>query len=132
MMRYLESCRVLRLGYLFGVYWPCLLHKEALIRALSQIRLVPTTSPDGLIHMLIADRATCIVFSIDDLPLEGSYHTRSLYIFVGCLGRRVPLVLLDNSSTLSVYPLAIAIALRFGPLDFTPSTQTVRAYDSTR
>ena len=107
-------------------------HREALIRALSQIRVDTTTSPDGLIHMLTADRATCIVFSDDDLPLEGSNHTRHLYISVGCSGRHVPSVLLDNSSALNVCPLATAIALGFGPSDFAPSTQTVRAYDSTR
>ena len=107
-------------------------HREALIRALSQIRVDTTTSPDGLIHMLTADRATCIVFSVDDLPPEGSNHTRPLYISVGCSGRCVPSVLLDNGSALNVCSLATAIALGFGPSDFVPSTQTVRAYDSTR
>eukprot|EP00261_Vitis_vinifera_P037221 XP_019078464.1 PREDICTED: uncharacterized protein LOC109123373 [Vitis vinifera] len=77
-------------------------------------------------------RATCIVFSDDDLPPEGSGHTRPLYISVGCSGRRVPSVLLDNGSALNVCPLATAIALGYAPSDFGPSTQTVRAYDSTR
>ncbi|RVW85567.1 hypothetical protein CK203_037488 [Vitis vinifera] len=47
-------------------------------------------------------------------------------------GRRVPSVLLDNGSALNVCPLATAIALGYAPSDFGPSTQTVRAYDSTR
>ena len=55
-----------------------------------------------------------------------------MHISVGCLGRRVPSVLLDNGSTLNVCPLATAIALGYGATDFEPSTQTVRAYDSTR
>ncbi|RVW39426.1 Transposon Ty3-G Gag-Pol polyprotein [Vitis vinifera] len=55
-----------------------------------------------------------------------------LYITVGCSGRRVPSVLLDNDSALNVCPLATAIALGFAPSDFGPSTQTVRAYDSTK
>ncbi|RVW75857.1 Retrovirus-related Pol polyprotein from transposon 297 [Vitis vinifera] len=55
-----------------------------------------------------------------------------LYITVGCSGRRVPSVLLDNGSALNVCPLATAIALGFAPSDFGPSTQTVRAYDSTK
>ncbi|RVW65907.1 hypothetical protein CK203_007282 [Vitis vinifera] len=82
--------------------------------------------------MMTAGRATCIVFSDDDLPPEGSDHTRPLYISVGCSGRRVPSVLLDNGSALNVCPLATAIALGYAPSDFGPSTQTVRAYDSTR
>nr|CAN65175.1 hypothetical protein VITISV_029768 [Vitis vinifera] len=76
--------------------------------------------------------ATCIVFSNDDLPPDGLNHVRPLYITVGCLGCRVPSVLLDNDSTLNVCPLATAIALGFAPSDFGPSTQTVREYDSTK
>ncbi|RVW92143.1 hypothetical protein CK203_027058 [Vitis vinifera] len=107
-------------------------HRDALTRALSQIRVDTTTTPEGLIHMMTAGRATCIVFSDDDLPPEGSGHTRPLYISVGCSGRRVPSVLLDNGSALNVCPLATAIALGYAPSDFGPSTKTVRAYDSTR
>ena len=65
------------------------------------------------------------------LPQEGSDHTQPLHISIGFLGRRVPFVLLDNGSTLNVYPLATAIALGYGPIDLWSSTQTVRAYDST-
>ena len=107
-------------------------HRDALTRALSQIRVDTMTTPEGLIHMMTVGRATCIVFSDDDLPLEGSDHTRLLYIFVGCSGRRVPSVLLDNGLALNVCPLATAIFLGYSPSDFDLSTQTVRAHDSTR
>ena len=107
-------------------------HRYALIRALSQIRVETTTTPEGLIHMMTVGQATCIVFSDDDLPSEGSDHTRPLYIFVGYSGRRVPSVILDNGSALNVCPLATAIALGYAPFDFGPSTQIVCAYDSTR
>ncbi|KAL6349832.1 hypothetical protein AAG906_001719 [Vitis piasezkii] len=63
-----------------------------------EIRVKITTTPEGLIHMMTVGRATCIVFSDDDLPPKGSNHTRPLYISI----------------------------------DFGPSTQTVRAYDSIR
>ena len=81
---------------------------------------------------MMADMATCIVFLDDDFPLEGSDHTRLLYIIVSCLGHKVPSVLLDNGSALNVCPLATAIALGYAPSDFGPSTQMVRAYDSTK
>ena len=96
-------------------------HKDALIRALSQIRVDTATTLEGLIHFLTADRATCIVFSNDDLPPEGSSHVRPLFIDVAGSGRRVSFVLLDNGSTLNVFPLVIAIALGFSPSDFKPS-----------
>ncbi|RVW36411.1 Transposon Ty3-I Gag-Pol polyprotein [Vitis vinifera] len=106
-------------------------HRDALTRALSQIRVDTTTTPERLIHMMTVGRATCIVFFDDDLPPEGSDHTRPLYISVGFSGRRVPSVLLDNGSALNICFLATAIALGYAPSDFSPSTQTVRAYDST-
>ncbi|RVW12713.1 hypothetical protein CK203_111455 [Vitis vinifera] len=93
-------------------------HRDALIRALSQIRVETSTTPEGLIHMMTTDRATCIVFFADDLPLKGSDHTRPLYIIVVCLDHRVSSILLDNGSALNVCPLATAIALGFAPLDF--------------
>ena len=93
-----------------------------MVRALGQIRVDTSTTPKGLIHILTADRATCIVFSDDDLPPEGSDHVRPLFIDVVCSGRRVSSVLLDNGSTLNVCPLVTTIALGFSPFDFGPST----------
>ena len=89
---------------------------------MSQIRVETTTTPEGLIHMMIADRATCIVFSDDDLPPEGSDHTRSLYITVGCSSHKVPSVLLDNGSALNVCPLGTTIALSYALSYFGLST----------
>ena len=96
-------------------------HKDALIRALSQIRVDTVTTPGGLIHFLIADRATCIVFSDDDLPPEGLDHVRPLFIDVACSGRRVSSVLRDNGSVLNICSLVTAITLGFSPSDFGPS-----------
>ena len=81
---------------------------------------------------MIASRAIWIVFSNDDLPLDGPDHTRPLYISDDCSSHRVPSILLDSGSTLNVCPLATAIALSYASSDFGPSTQTVRAYDSTK
>ena len=107
-------------------------HRDALIQVLSQIRVKTTTTPERLIHMVMVGRATCIVFSDDDLPPKGSDHTRPLYISVGCSGHRVPFVLLENGSTLNVCHLATAIALGYTPFDFDPSKQTIQAYDNTQ
>ncbi|RVW58302.1 hypothetical protein CK203_114605 [Vitis vinifera] len=82
--------------------------------------------------MMITNRATCIVFSVDDLPPKGSNHTHPLYILVVCSGHKVSSVLLDNGSALNSCPLATIVAIGFAPLDFGPYTQTVRAYDNTQ
>ena len=97
-------------------------YRDALIRALSQIRVDTATTSEGLINFLTANRATCIVFSDDDLPPEGSDHVRPLFIDVACSGHWVSSVLLDNGSALNVCPMVTAIALGFSPTDFGPST----------
>ena len=107
-------------------------HKDALIRALSQIHVETSTTPEGLIHMMTVDRATCIVFSADDLRLEGSDHTCPLYISIVYSSHRVSSVLLDNDSALNLCPLATVVVLSFALSDFGPSTQIVRAYDNTQ
>ena len=61
-------------------------HKDALVKALNQIKIDTSTIPEELIHILTVDKATCIVFSDDDLPPEGSGHIRPLYISVACSG----------------------------------------------
>ena len=98
---------------------------------LSQIRVVTSTSPEGLIHMLTANRATYIVFSIDDIPFKGSDPTLPLYIFVGCSRHRVPYIILDTSFSLNICSLATKVAFGFRPSNFEPVSQTVQAYDST-
>ncbi|RVW69262.1 Transposon Ty3-G Gag-Pol polyprotein [Vitis vinifera] len=90
---------------------------------MSQIQVEISTSLEGLIHMLTADRATCIVFFTNDLPHGDSNHTLSLNIFVGCSGHRVPSVLLDYGSTLNVCLLATTVVVGFEPSDFESSSQ---------
>ena len=129
-MRFYASCALYKLAYPSGAFWPNT-YKDVLVRVVSQIRIDTSTTPKGLIHILTTDRTTCIVFSNDDLPTEGSSHIRPLYINVACSVHRVSTLLLDNSSALNVCPLATAIALGFSPSNFGPSTQTIRAYDET-
>ena len=107
-------------------------HRDAMVRALTRIQVDSATSPEAMVHLMTADRASSIVFSESDLPPAGASHTRALYITVLCAGRRVSSVLVDNGSALDVCPLATAVALGYGPSDFETSLQTVRAYDSSR
>ena len=78
-----------------------------------------------MIHMLTIDRAISIVFLDNDLPFRGPNHTHPLYISVGCLGHKVPFILLDNGSTLNVCPLATTITLGFKLFYFETSTHTI-------
>ena len=99
---------------------------------MSQLRVETSTTPEGLIHMMTTDSVTCIVFSTDDLPPEGSNHTCPLYILVVYSSHRVSFILLDNGPALNVCPLATVIVIGFAPSDFGPSIKIVRAYESTQ
>ena len=94
--------------------------------------ILATTTSEGLVHILTADKDTCIVFSDDDLLLKGSDYVCLMYINAACSGHRVLSVLLGNGSALNVCPLVTTIALGFSPADFVPSTQIVRVYDGTQ
>ena len=60
------------------------MHRDALVKALGQIRVDTTTTPKGLIDILTADRTSCIVFSDDELPPKGSNNLHPLYISISC------------------------------------------------
>ena len=82
--------------------------------------------------MMMANRATCIVFSDNNFPLEGLDHIRPLCITVGYSAHRVSSIMLDNGSALNICHLAIVIALGFASSNVVPSTKTIRAYDNTK
>ena len=69
------------------------IHRDALIRALSQIRVETSTTLERLIHMMTTDRATYIVFSMKDLPPEGSDHMIRAHLVYQLI--HVQLVLVD-------------------------------------
>ncbi|KAL6342189.1 hypothetical protein AAG906_006803 [Vitis piasezkii] len=95
-----------------------------------------STTLEGLIHMMTNDRATCIVFFADDLPLKGSDHTRPLYIIVVCSGHRVPSILLDNGSSPECLPISHRYSpwlctLRFWGSEVQPHVEEMGVEDST-
>ncbi|XP_034707011.1 uncharacterized protein LOC117930461 [Vitis riparia] len=106
-------------------------HRDALTRALSQIRVDTTTTPEGLIHMMTAAEPHASYSQTMICHLRAQItRVHSTYLSVVQVAE----------SHLSFWtmvgpervPLATAIALGYAPSDFGPSTQTVRAYDSTR
>ncbi|KAL6346964.1 hypothetical protein AAG906_006024 [Vitis piasezkii] len=94
-MDLIEDDKIHMLSWDDGLPEPIVLHDSYEI---DEIRVETTTTPERLIHMMTAGRATCIVFSDDDLPPDGLDHVRPLYITVGC-SVRVPSPILDNGST---------------------------------
>ncbi|KAJ4848683.1 hypothetical protein Tsubulata_006881 [Turnera subulata] len=82
--------------------------------------------------MAITSNKNAIAFFDKDLISSKGKHTDALYITVHVKGNQVPMVLIDNGSALNVCPLEVASVLGLGLDDFTPSRQTVRAYDNAK
>ena len=108
-------------------------HRQTVLKLLNQIQVPVDLSPEGLVNLVNpTPKNSNIVFTEADLPKSGPSHSQALHITVDTMGKRVPTVLIDNGSALNVCPLRTATVLGLGPADFTPSGQTVRAYDNTR
>ena len=70
-------------------------------------------------------------FFDEDLPPEGTIHTRPLQITIECMGAKVPVVLIDNRFALNVCPFRTALTIGLDMETIVPSLLTVRAYDNT-
>ena len=55
-------------------------HKEALVLALNQKKIPMSYTPKQMIGSLTETPPGAIIFSDDDLPLEGRDHHRALFI----------------------------------------------------
>ena len=71
-----------------------------------------------------------LAFFDEDLPPEGTNHTRPLRITIECMGAKVLMVLIDNGSALNVCPFRAALTIGLD-METIPSPLTLRAYDNT-
>ena len=109
------------------------IHREMFAKTLNDAHVSSDTAPEMIalmIGQLLAPRA--ITFTDNELPPEGRDHGRSLNIALRYKDLCVPLVLIDNGSSLNVCPLKTAERLGINPSSFRPSTICVRAFDNTR
>ena len=84
-------------------------HREALLKALTEINVPSETSPKILINFIAGDRSRpCIAFTDDDIPPEGPSHNKSLNINVVCKQLNIPVTLIDNGSAINICPLRTA------------------------
>ena len=70
-------------------------------------------------------------FFDEDLPPEGTIHTRPLRITIECMGAKVLMVLIDNGSALNICPFRVALNVGLDMKTIIPSPLTLRAYDNT-
>ena len=78
------------------------------------------------------NRELTIFYSDKDLTKKGKHHNDPLHIIVDALGKRIPMVLVDDGSALNICPLKIVSCLGLSIEDFVPTDQHLRAYDNNR
>ena len=89
-------------------------------------------TPYQMVGSLTETPLGVIVFSDDDLPLEGRDHHRALFIKAEMKGKITYCVMVDNGSAINVYPLKILPKLGLAGADLKPSEVIIKAYDDTR
>ena len=78
-------------------------------------------TPEQMVGALTETPLGPIIFSDDDLPLEGRDHYRALFIKAEVKGKITYCVMVDNGSAINVCPLKILPKLRLAAADLKPS-----------
>ena len=108
-------------------------HCQNLVYLLNQIQFHTTTTFQDLNAMIGSiNRELTISYSDKDLTKKGKHHSDPLHITVDAKGKRIPMVLIEDGSTLNVCPLKTTSFLGLSIEDFVPTDQHVRVYDNSR
>ena len=108
-------------------------HCQNLVDLLNQIQDPTTTTSQDLNAMIGSiSRELTISYSDKDLTKKGKHHNDPLHITVDAKGKRIPMVLIDDGSSLNMFPLKTASCLGLSIEDFVPTNRHVRAYDNSR
>lgn len=107
-------------------------HREALVLALDQRKISMRYTPEQMVGSLTETPSGTIMFSNDDLPLEGRDHRRALFIKAEVKGKMTCCVMVDNGSAINVCPLKILPKLGLAMGDMKPSEVIIKAYDDMR
>ena len=88
-------------------------HRSALLGTLNRKEVPIETTPQEVLSLIGVEAPSCPFFTFFDkeLPPQGATHTRPLQIIVECMGAKVPMVLIDNGSTLNVCPFRTAFTI---------------------
>ena len=97
--------------------------------ALDHKKIPISHTPEQMICSLIESSPRVMVFTDDDLPLEGRDHHKVLFIKAEVKGKLTCYVMVDNGSAINVCPLKILPKLELTTVDLKPSEVVIKAYD---
>ena len=85
-----------------------------------------------MVSSLIESPKGAVIFTDEDLPLEGRDHYRALFIKAEVKEKLTCYVLVDNGSAINVCPLKILPKLGLTVDDLQTSDMVIKAYDDTK
>ena len=89
-------------------------------------------TPEEMVNSLTESAPGTVIFTDDDLPLEGRDHHKALFIKAEVKGKLTTCVMVDNGSDINVCPLRILPKLGLTEADLKPSEVIIKAYDDTK
>ena len=82
-------------------------HQEALVLTLNHKKIPISHTPEQMNCSSTENAPGAVVFTDDDLPLEGRDHHKALFIKAEVKGKLTCCVMVDNGSAINVYPMKI-------------------------
>ncbi|XP_073219715.1 uncharacterized protein [Cicer arietinum] len=108
-------------------------HRRALMKVLNEAHVthdITVDQFDGVVGNITA--SSCMSFSDNELPAEGTEHNKALHISVRCHNHILARVLVDNGSSLNVMPKSTLSKLFVEGACLKPSALVVKAFDGSR
>ena len=103
-----------------------------MVQALHERKVPVSMTLEQLASSLMQKPEGAIVFTDEDLPLEGRDHYRALFIKAEIKGKMTCSVMVDNGSAINVCPLKILPRLGLSDADLQPTDVIIKAYNDTK
>ena len=92
-------------------------HRDALVRALDDVKIATDASPYEMIASLIKAPSNVVTFSDKDLPLKERIYNHPLFIHAIVKSKKTSCVMVDYRSTINVCSLRLLYKFRMNVED---------------
>ena len=98
-------------------------HHNTLLEALNGKEVLIEPTPQEVLSLMGVEALShpFLTFSNEEFPPKEATHTRHLQITIRCMGVKVPMVLIDNGSTLNACPFRTALKVNLDLETIIPS-----------
>ena len=105
------------------------IHQDAMVQFLHERKVSTGITPQQLVSSLMQKSEGVIVFTDEDLPLEGREHYQPFFIKTKIKGKMTCCVMVE---TINVCPLKILPRLSLTTSDLRPTDVIIKTYDETK